>query len=251
MAPEVVMGKKMPDVHTDRFSLAVVLYMLLFLNHPLEGKKTLCPCLTEELERKFYGSDPVFVWDETNDTNRPVRGVHANEIKLWPVYPKFVRDTFQSAFTHEAMIGRNIEQRVNEKEWQKVFTDLRDVTIRCSCGEETFIDPAQNVSNCINCGKSIERPMFLNVKKYNVAIAKGKKLYTCHVKDGDDYINVKGEIVSSVNNPSVLGLKNLSDNAWEAVLPNGASKVFNPGQVIRLGKGIKIKFSHQIVAEVN
>ena len=59
MAPEVVMGKKRPDIHTDRFSLAVVLYLLLFLNHPLEGKKTMCPCLTEQLERKFYGSEPV------------------------------------------------------------------------------------------------------------------------------------------------------------------------------------------------
>ena len=34
MAPEVVLGKKRPDLHTDRFSLAVVLYLLLFLNHP-------------------------------------------------------------------------------------------------------------------------------------------------------------------------------------------------------------------------
>lgn len=29
MAPEVVMNKKVPDLHTDRFSLAVVLYLLL------------------------------------------------------------------------------------------------------------------------------------------------------------------------------------------------------------------------------
>jgi hypothetical protein len=53
-----------------------------------------------------------------------------------------------------------------------------------------------------------------------------------------------------LNNSSVLGLKNLSDSDWEAILPNGATKVYNPGQVIRLGKGIKIKFSHQNVAEV-
>lgn len=96
MAPEVVMGKKRPDNHTDRFSLAVVLYMLFFLNHPLEGKRTMCPCLTEELERKYYGSDPIFVWDPTNDCNRPVRGVHSNEIKLWPLYPEFVRKTFET-----------------------------------------------------------------------------------------------------------------------------------------------------------
>ena len=82
MAPEVVLGKKRPDLHTDRFSLAVVLYLLLFLNHPLEGKRTMCPCLTEELERKFYGSAPLFVWDPSDDSNRPVRGVHVNEIKI-------------------------------------------------------------------------------------------------------------------------------------------------------------------------
>lgn len=61
MAPEVIVGKKLPDVHTDKFSLAVVLYLMLFLNHPLEGQKTICPCLTEELEKKFYGIEPVFV----------------------------------------------------------------------------------------------------------------------------------------------------------------------------------------------
>ena len=97
MAPEVVMGKKRPDNHTDRFSLSVVLYMLLFLNHPLEGKRTMVPCLTEENERRFYGSEPIFVWDATNDENRPVRGVHSNEIKLWPLYPEFVRKTFEKA----------------------------------------------------------------------------------------------------------------------------------------------------------
>lgn len=167
MAPEVVMGQKRPDSHTDRFSLAVVLYMLLFLNHPLEGKRTMCPCLTEELERKFYGSDPVFVWDPANDANRPVRGVHTNEIKLWPLYPAFVRKTFEKAFSHEVMVGNDTTHRVIEKEWQEVFTTLRDLTIKCSCGSETFIDPSQQSCRCINCGKSIERPPILKVKKYH------------------------------------------------------------------------------------
>lgn len=182
MAPEVVMGQKRPDSHTDRFSLAVVLYMLLFLNHPLEGKRTMCPCLTEELERKFYGSDPVFVWDPANDANRPVRGVHTNEIKLWPLYPAFVRKTFEKAFSHEVMVGNDTTHRVIEKEWQEVFTTLRDLTIKCSCGSETFIDPSQQSCRCINCGKSIERPPILKVKKYHAALAPGKKLYACHVQ---------------------------------------------------------------------
>lgn len=251
MAPEVVMGQKRPDSHTDRFSLAVVLYMLLFLNHPLEGKRTMCPCLTEELERKFYGSDPVFVWDPANDANRPVRGVHTNEIKLWPLYPAFVRKTFEKAFSHEVMVGNDTTHRVIEKEWQEVFTTLRDLTIKCSCGSETFIDSSQQSCRCINCGKSIERPPILKVKKYHVALAPGKKLYACHVQyDSDDFKEAKGEVISSRNNPSLLGLRNDSNNTWEAILPNGSSKGYPNGQVIKLGKGIKINFGNGNVAEV-
>ena len=251
MAPEVVMGQKRPDSHTDRFSLAVVLYMLLFLNHPLEGKRTMCPCLTEELERKFYGSDPVFVWDPANDANSPVRGVHTNEIKLWQLYPAFVRKTFEKAFSHEVMVGNDTTHRVIEKEWQEVFTTLRDLTIKCSCGSETFIDPSQQSCKCINCGKSIERPPILKVKKYHAALAPGKKLYACHVQyDSDDFKEAKGEVISSRNNPSLLGLRNDSNNTWEAILPNGSSKGYPNGQVIKLGKGIKINFGNGNVAEV-
>lgn len=251
MAPEVVMGKKRPDNHTDRFSLAVVLYMLLFLNHPLEGKGTMCPCLTEELERKLYGSNPVFVWDPNTDSNRPVRGVHTNEIKLWPIYPEFVRKTFIKAFSQEQMIGGDTTHRVIEKEWQEVFTSLRDVMMKCSCGDETFIDPTQASNRCINCGKNIDTPMFLKVKKYRVALTSGKKLYACHVQyDSDDFREARGEVVASRNNAALLGLRNDSNSTWEAILPNGTSKAYPSGQVIKLGKGMKINFGNGNVAEV-
>lgn len=251
MAPEVVMGKKKPDVHTDRFSLAVVLYLLLFLNHPLEGKKTMCPCLTEELERKFYGAEPVFVWDSNNDTNRPVRGVHVNEIKFWPIYPKFVRDTFEEAFSHEAMIGADTQHRVTEKKWQEVFTALRDCLAKCSCGGETFIDVAQPTCKCINCGKDIQRPMILKVKKYNVVMQPGKLVYSCHaVHDSDNFKEAKGEVISSRQDPSLVGLKNNSDFNWTAILPNGISKAYSNGQVIKLGRGLKINFGNGNEGEI-
>ena len=251
MAPEVVMGKKRPDNHTDRFSLAVVLYLLLFLNHPLEGKHTMCPCLTEELERKFYGSSPVFVWDSNDDSNRPVRGVHTNEIKLWPLYPRFVKKTFEKAFSSDVMIGNDTEHRVIEKEWQEVFTALRDLVVKCDCGSETFIDPSCDKNACINCGKEIKRPLILKIKKYNVALIKDKKIFACHVKyDSDDFREIQGEVVSSINNPNLLGLKNLSNNTWEAILPNNLRKNYSNGQVIKLGIGMKINFGNNNIAEV-
>ncbi len=251
MAPEVVLGKKRPDLHTDRFSLAVVLYLLLFLNHPLEGKRTMCPCLTEELERKFYGSAPLFVWDPSDDSNRPVRGVHVNEIKFWPVYPQFVRDMFIKALSKEAMIGADTEHRVTEREWQATFTALRDSTVRCSCGDETFIDLGSQPSKCMNCGRDLPEFMVLKVKKYHVAMAPGKKVYACHVVyDSDDFKEAKGEIVTSRNNPSVIGLRNDSGSVWDVTLPNGAVKAYEPGQTIRLGKGLKIDFGNRNIGEI-
>ena len=252
MAPEVVVGKKRPDIHTDRFSLAVVLYLLLFLNHPLEGKRTMCPCLTEELERKFYGTEPVFVWDDKNDTNRPVRGVHVNEIKFWPVYPKFVRDVFVEAFSQSSMTGDDATHRVQEKKWQEVFTSLRDVMINCpKCGGETFVDLSQNSCKCINCNSDITRPPVLKVKKYSVILSPNKKLYSCHViHDSDDFRQVKGEIVTSKTDPNLLGLKNLSENSWTAILPNGTTKPYEKDKVIKLGKGLKINFGNGNEAEV-
>jgi len=251
MAPEVVTGKKAPDLHTDRFSLAVILYLLLFLNHPLEGKKTLCPCLTEELERKFYGSEPVFVWDPADDTNRPVRGIHINEIRLWPAYPRFVREVFEEAFSREALTGGNVEHRVTEKKWQETFTVLRDVTMVCSCGSETFFDLSQPVCKCANCGRDIPRPSVLKAKKYQVPILPGKKVYACHVVyDSDDFREAKGEMITSRSDPSIVGLRNDSGVAWTAILPGGASKSYGPGQVIRLGKGLKINFGNGNVGEI-
>ncbi len=252
MAPEVVCGLKRPDIHTDRFSLAVVLYLLFFLNHPLEGKNTLCPCLTEELERKFYGTEPVFVWDAKNLSNRPVRGVHSNEIKFWPVFPEFMRNTFEEAFSHTAMVGDDVEHRVNEKKWQEVFTSLRDVLISCPhCQGETFIHIEDDVSTCLGCGKTIPKFPVLKVKKYNVVMSPGNKLYGCHViHDSDDFRAECGEVVVSKSNPSVIGLKNNSSSVWIASLSNGNSRQYANGQVIKIGKGLTIDFGNGNKGEI-
>jgi len=75
MAPEVVLGTSKPNTDTDLFSLAVILFELFFLAHPLEGQKC-CqhPCLTRQLEKELYAIHPVFVCSKTDTSNGPVRG---------------------------------------------------------------------------------------------------------------------------------------------------------------------------------
>lgn len=83
MAPEIVLGKNLPNAQSDRYSLAVILFLLFFGNHPLEGKQIAeTPCMTEKHEKKFYGSTPIFIYDSTDSSNRPINGIHNNVIAL-------------------------------------------------------------------------------------------------------------------------------------------------------------------------
>lgn len=119
MAPEIVVGGT-PDKRSDRFSLSVILFMLFYANHPLEGERVVaCPCLTENFEKKFYGEEATFIYDPTNNTNRPVRGLHQNVIRRWPIFPKLLRDTFIREFSKECL--NNPEKRMIEQNWEKVI----------------------------------------------------------------------------------------------------------------------------------
>lgn len=61
MAPEIVTLKSDPDKQSDRFSLAVVLFRLLIYQSIRWKDNTLTPpCMTKELEKKYYGSEPIF-----------------------------------------------------------------------------------------------------------------------------------------------------------------------------------------------
>ena len=113
------------------------------------------------------------------------------------------------------------------------------------------MDVKESSCKCINCGKDIQRPLLMKVKKYNVVMQPQKKIYACHaVHDSDDFREVKGEIITSRQDPSLIGLKNDSDNSWTAILPNGATKVYTNGQVIKLGRGLKINFGNGNEAEI-
>lgn len=242
MAPEVVRNIKRPDCMTDRFSLAVILFRLLFLDHPLEGARTLCPCLTEELELKFYGTDPIFIFDPRNDTNRPVRGVHSNVLRFWPLFPQALRDCFVEAFSSDCIHGRS--PRPSDSEWQIAFTTLRDTLVRCPCGSDTFLDLDAAETRCISCGVSIPRPPVLEVKKYSVALFPGQRLYRCHTdRDSDDYSTVCGEVIRNPSRPNVWGLRNLSDRSWVVTTKSGEQRTVDPGGVAVVVSIATISFS--------
>src|ERR1700753_3294096 len=138
MAPEVAKEEVRPNSMSDRFSLAVVLYQILMIGHPLKGKREQdLPCEPSDPDgsMRMCTEDPVFVFDPSNTSNRPIAGVHDLMLKLWEIYPQSLRDLFIRAFTRGV---RDPEARIMENEWRREMCTIRDSIFECECGAENF-----------------------------------------------------------------------------------------------------------------
>jgi hypothetical protein len=95
MAPEIVRGEIKPSRNTDRFSLAVLLFYMFMVNHPLEGaEEAKIKCMVIHAMNKLYGTHSIFIYDPVNTKNRPVPGYHDNAIIYWEIYPQYLKDLY-------------------------------------------------------------------------------------------------------------------------------------------------------------
>ena len=244
MAPEIVNGG-IPDKYSDRFSLSVILFMLFYLNHPFEGAKVAaCPCLTESFEKRFYGSEAIFIYDEKDNTNLPVKGVHQNVIKRWPVLPQILRDTFIKQFSQECL--KNPKERIIEQEWKKNLCSLRDQLICCPhCGGETFAEANQSNCKCINCGKEIDTSLYLAVNSRHIPLTLGTRVY---LSDED----IHSAFVTKDAKGFPL-LQNNTSNNWYVDTRGGSVKEVIPKGHMPIIPGLKISMkiqSNDIKAEI-
>lgn len=241
MAPEIVTMQCDPDKQSDRFSLAVVLFRLLFINHPLEGRYSTPPCMTKELERKYYGSEPVFVYDPVDTKNRPVPGTDHNLKIFWNVYPQYIKNLFVRAFSQDVMHKR--KARVLEKEWLDAFFRLRAETGICpNCKYEMFYT-AEGVNTCFECHKPVAKPAQFAFANVTLPMYKGMKIYMWHVDSTlDDITTVVGEVVANPQNPSILGVRNISTATWKVKLPDGSERPLAPNNVVPIKNGFVVDF---------
>lgn len=242
MAPEIVMLKEDPDKQSDRFSLSVVLFRLLFINHPLEGRYSTPPCMTKELEKKYYGSEPLFIYDPHDSRNRPIPGTDHNLKLFWNVYPQYIRDMFIRAFSQDVMLKK--QPRIIEMEWLNTFFRLRAETGLCpSCSYETFYATEVRTS-CIECSKEVQTPAIITLQNFKLPVYKGMKIYLWHVDSTlSDISTVIGEVISNTQEPRQLGIRNLSESTiWKVNLPDGRVKYVDPGNVVPVKEGFVVDF---------
>ena len=233
MAPEVVCGNKTPNTESDRFSLSVILFMLFYANHPLEGARVLaCPCMTEQFEKKFYGSEAIFVYDKDNDSNRPVRGVHNNVLRRWMALPGILRDTFITEFSKEKL--QNPEKRITEREWQKIIQQLRDMLVICpQCGKESFVENP-SAPKCMSCQKDFQLSGIFQLKNRSLLLTPKTNIYI----DQDNKPDIMVFAVPGDKYP--VQMRNVTAEIWVVETQSGKLKQIQPNETMPVRAGLKI-----------
>ena len=248
MAPEVVRGDKLPDRNTDRYSLSLILFMILIGDHPLEGKRTNVPALTNKYDKKIFGTEPLFIYDKNDDSNSPIPGLHQNAITMWKYFPGFIKAAFQAAFSQESLL--NMHGRLLDQDWFHILMRLKSSIVKCpQCGTEIFLESTRETI----CGNHKLKPVgYLNFDKRSnrlvtVPIFKGSVLYNYHVDNSEDFKTVAAVIKEKAGK---FGLENQTTRSWTVSAPDGKSVTKKPGETAVLGANFIINFGGGISAQV-
>ncbi len=250
MAPEIVRGEALPSTQTDLYSLAVLLFYLFLLHHPLEGKReTAIRCLDLPAMTKLYGTDPLFIFDPTNPSNAPDPRYHQNALAFWPLYPQFLRARFLKAFKEGLRDPQH--GRVRESEWRAAMARLRDAILYCpSCAAENFYEEETTATGegtgarCWACHRPLQYPMRLQIGRSVVMLNHDTQLFPHHLDEERlyDFSQPVAAVTRHPTDPYVWGLQNRSDQPWVRTLPDGTSKPVLPGQSATLTVGTRIQF---------
>jgi len=228
MAPEIVLGLAKPDAQTDRFSLAVLLFYLLLNGHPLEGKlEWQVRSYDAPAQRRLLGEAPVYIFHPTDESNRPVPGVHDNPRLFSQIYPRVLMGAFERAF----VLGLTPHQRVLESEWRQILGETRDMLMRCQsvvCRGETegFWDTrAATGSRCWRCKFPLHPKYILEIKNVDgsrMVLEEGAELYAHHLHNlRGNYSTPLGVVMRDSAKVNQLVLKNNSGRKWTMRGSNG------------------------------
>ncbi|HZS07308.1 MAG TPA: serine/threonine protein kinase [Blastocatellia bacterium] len=249
MAPEVVRGEARPSTQTDLFSLSVLIFYMLMVHHPLEGRKeTEIKCLDLPAMTRLYGTEPVFIFDPADESNAPVPGLHDNALAFWRIYPQFLRGLFTRAFTDGL---RDAHARVRESEWRAAMVRLRDSIFYCAhCSLENFNDADRlkvtggNPGLCWSCAAQLKLPPRIRIGRNVVMLNYDTQLFPHHIDDGRlyDFSRPVAAVTQHPTNKDVWGLKNLSSEKWVSTTTSGKVMDIEPGRSVTLGIGTKIQF---------
>ncbi|MFI0409323.1 hypothetical protein [Actinomadura sp. 3N508] len=253
MAPELVRGDHgvRPNIQTDLHSLAVLLFHLLMNHHPFEGAQALrIRCMDEHAKRKLYGTEPVFLYDPNNGSNRPVPGEQATVIATWNALPQILRDLFITTFT----VGLSQpSRRARETQWRDALSKVLDAIAACTaCGSQNLTQPGGTPPDCWSCGRSVTMPVRLRITTHRGSLRTSRvvhldphvRVYGHHLVDEPerhDFTDVVGEVTEHARKPGLFGLTNRTDRTWTARQSDGSLQNVPPGRTVSMQAGLLLE----------
>ncbi|MGQ0624163.1 MAG: protein kinase domain-containing protein [Sporichthyaceae bacterium] len=243
MAPEVVRlhfgadRGRPPSARTDRHSLAVVLFYMLFIAHPLQGMKNEHGIVDDPWKLLHYGTDPLFIFDPKDERNRPVQDTPS---RYWQHYPGFLRELFCEAF------GAGLQDpdaRVTESIWSGAMLRLRDSLTECGqCGGVIFVDWDEPRRACVRCGNINDAPRSLQIGNKRIAISTLTRVHSDHFGGDPDVSVAVGAMTQKPMDPDCWGICNLTDKPWTATGADGRVHEVPVGRNIQCDPGTRIQF---------
>ncbi len=241
MAPEIVVTNENPTASSDLHSLAVMIFYLLLLQHPLEGRKA--GVMDAETKVKLYGTEPLFIFDEDDTTNALNPEKENNALDLWSALPAHMKNIFHRAFSRQAL--REGRRRPSEIEWLRELARLRSEIVPCRhCGNEVYMD---NVApaKCDNtsCGALIESPLraYLPLFGYALPAIDDMRIYRCQtvlVCNPTNAIDPLAWMLPS-DGQQRLSVLNIAEKPW-CVNIDGKKLLVPPNQAVRVCLDMKL-----------
>lgn len=242
MAPEVVMRQSKPTIQSDLHSLAVLLYFLLIFAHPLVGKRG--ARRDEETDMHLFGTNPLFVFDLTNASNRPLENDENSRIN-WSCLPSHMKSIFRRAFSQEALSDPG--RRPKENDWLRELALFRSEITTCRhCGNEAFLQNA-GPGKCDSCGRELKSRLrfdmvFPDRSEPLAPIVRDARIYACQLGLRGDLrpLDRVVQVVTSKNNPTMLGIVNMRKSPIEVRL-GSKIRALPGGQVMRAVDGVMLR----------
>lgn len=186
MAPELIAGKStQPSRETDRHSMAVLFYEILFCRHPLDGRKIhdrKDPAHDDELK---FGAKAIFVENASDTSNRPTAPITVPYTRLGKHLAELFRRAFIDGLHNPAM-------RPEARQWEvalnRTFDMLHPALLR---GEWTVVDSTPGKPTCHHTARPLTSPVpylqFLRMvggkprpEDFGLVLYDGVRLYSWH-----------------------------------------------------------------------
>jgi DNA-binding helix-hairpin-helix protein with protein kinase domain len=250
-APEVVLRQAGPSRTSDLHSLAVMLFRMLHIGHPLVGAREaeFANLADPKVMRRLYGSEARFVFDPADDSNRPTPEAHGPVLGHWAIYPQALRELFTRAFTAGLY---DPASRVQESEWRRALRLLHDSVLTCpACGAQNFYDPQRrSAPSCWGCGRALPAsPLRLGLRRRNagrgeapdhvIVIEPGACVFADQLGLAKMPPQAVAAEVASASGQSAPRLRNFSGVSW-MVQDAGGSRRLDSGDEVLVVPGLRL-----------